>query len=290
MADRHGIGGPVDPARTPMSPDGTLEDGLRRLGADLVIPAGSGMEALVRARLVAAGRHGRPGRWRGWLAGGPRVGRVAVLAASLVLLVAAVAGAATLGLPGLRIVFGPVETPVAASGPAASPGATTPRPLGDGLGLGSTAPLEGLDAIAGFHVAIPTGPRLGAPARAWWDPTLGHGQIALVWASGAGVPPIDGSGIGAILTESPGRTDEGFVQKVLGPGSTLEPVTVGGAPGFWISGEPHEFLYLTPDGEVVQDSRRVVGDTLTWWVDGILYRFESGLGRDASIRVATSLG
>ena len=42
----------------------------------------------------------------------------------------------------------------------------------------------------------------------------------------------------------------------------VTPVTVGGNPGYWISGPPHFFYYVDPSGKDVDDSHRIVGDTL----------------------------
>jgi len=293
MADRPAEHAAPSAASLATSSDDILEAALLGLGAEILVPVGTGLPGLVRAQVETMERPTRAGwRW-GRHGGSSPLRRGAILAAVLVVIVAAAAGAATLGLPGLRIVFGPADTPGVSAAPSGAqtppPGSASPGPLGGGLGLGSEVSLDGIDGAVGFRVALPGDPRLAIPDAVWWQPTLGHGQVALVWASGPGLPPVDTSGIGAILTETPGRTDEGFIQKTLGPGSTVEAATVDGAPGFWISGDPHEFLYLTPDGVAVQDSRRVVGDTLTWWADGILYRFESDLGRDAAIELAESM-
>jgi hypothetical protein len=270
-----------------------LERELRALGAELLVPSGASLPARVRARIAELPAPDRGG-WQTRLSvGRPSWRRAALLAAALVIALAAVAGAATLGLPGLRIVFGPAATPVAPStAPSRTPAAASPAPsggLGTGLGLGAPITPEAAHDFVPFGVVVPTDPRLGDLEAMWWDPTLGSGQLALLWPAGPGLPAIDDSGVGAILTQAEGHTDAGLVRKVLGQGATAEPVAVAGAPGFWISGPPHEFFYETPDGEVVPDSRRVVGDTLTWWRGGILYRLESGLGRDAAIEVAESI-
>lgn len=270
-----------------------LERELRAIGDALFVPSGSSLTADVRARILELPAPDRRRRWER-----PSLGRVAwrravLLAAALLLALAAVAGAATLGLPGLRILFGPAAT-ASPSSIAVSPTPTASRPspsgaLGTGLGLGAPIALEATDAVVPFGIAVPTDPRLGELEIVWWDPSLGDGQVALLWKARPGLPAIDDSGIGAILTQARGRTDEVLIRKVLGQGATAEPVSVAGAPGFWISGPPHEFFYETPEGKVVADSRRVVGDTLAWWRDGNLYRLESALGRDAAIEVAESM-
>jgi hypothetical protein len=269
-------------------PDAALADALRALGDELELPVAADLPERVRARVATLPAPGRAPWWRRWSAGqtaghGAPMRRASVLGVALLLVVVAAVGAATLGLPGLQIQFGPGPTASPSTGPA------TPGPLGDGLGLGDPIALEGVDAVASFHVEVPTDKRLGPPDAIAWDRDLGRGQVALVWAAAPRLPAIIGDTVGAILTETPGATGETYVRKVLGPDTTYEPVTVDGAPGLWISGEPHEFMFVTPEGTVVQDSRRVVGDTLTWWRDGILYRFESALGKAAAIEVAESM-
>jgi hypothetical protein len=64
---------------------------------------------------------------------------------------------------------------------------------------------------------------------------------------------------------------------------------VNGAPGLWISGAPHIFWYLTPDGEFIDESRRMVGDTLAWERDGILYRIEGAISLERALEIAVSM-
>ena len=80
-----------------------------------------------------------------------------------------------------------------------------------------------------------------------------------------------------------------FLVKALGPGTTVDPVSVDGDRGWWISGDTHELRFLRPDGEAGQLPTRLAGDTLVFSRDGTLYRFETALGRDATLAIAESL-
>ena len=82
---------------------------------------------------------------------------------------------------------------------------------------------------------------------------------------------------------------EDLFQKVLGPQSTLTPVAVNGENGWWISGAVHEFMYLDPSGDVVSESRRVVGDSLIWTRGDMTFRMETSLGRAAAIALAETI-
>jgi hypothetical protein len=72
-------------------------------------------------------------------------------------------------------------------------------------------------------------------------------------------------------------------------GATVTPISIGDAEGFWIEGPPHLVRYLTPSGAGRTEATRLVGDTLVWQRDGILYRMESALGLDDSLLLAASV-
>ena len=67
------------------------------------------------------------------------------------------------------------------------------------------------------------------------------------------------------------------------------PVDVDGAPGLWMAGAPHVFWYFAPDGTIIQESERRVGDTLAWERDGILYRIEGAVSKERALEIARSM-
>ena len=261
-------------------------------------PAASSEDLATRARhrIVAEGT--RPGRRRWWLRGPSRrpLRSSLVLAVAALIVLAAIAAAIGLGLPGIRITFTSSPPPSAATGPTTSPlGAPSPGPspspspspsagpLGWELGLGAPIPVADLAASATFPVRLPSS--LGPPASAW----LLDGRVTTVWPTAPDVPPLEQPDLGLVLTQFPGDVDAGYFEKILSPGTTIEPVTVDGVTGYWISGRPHELVFVDPSGEPVFDSRRIVGDTLIWAKDGITYRLESGLAREGAIALAQML-
>ena len=274
--------------------DETLGHALRELGAAVAFPSPSGeggqtdVAARARARIVAldvrpAGRGGIR-RWFGFAGRPMRRGLVLAVAALLVL--AAVAGAVGLGLPGLRIIFGDLPSPSpTASRPAASPPASvSPAPLGSDLGIGTALPLADVERLAGFDLVLPPD-EIGPPDVAY----LAGERAALVWATRPELPPTQAPGVGLLISEFRGHVDPGYFNKVLDGGTRLMRVTVNGSPGYWIEGDPHFFYYVGPDGEPVDDTHRVVGDVLMWSAGEVTYRIESGLGMEAAIRLAESL-
>ena len=132
---------------------------------------------------------------------------------------------------------------------------------------------------------LPHAEGIEAPATAW----VLDRRVSLVWPTGPALPATDEPGIGLILGEFQGSLNPGFFEKVIGPGTTVEPVRVGATTGYWISGDPHEIVYVGADGQPVFDSRRIVGDTLLWSVGDVTYRLECGLGRDAAVALAGTL-
>ncbi len=194
-----------------------------------------------------------------------------VLAAILALVVlAGVATALGYRLPGLDILF--VERLA---------------PAGTGFELGTAIPLAEVRDGEPPRVLVPAA--LPVPESAF---VLGAGArriVTLAWRAAAGEPAIPGTDLAMAITAVPGRTDEGFLTKMLGPASTIRAVDVAGDRGWWISGAPHDLLVARPDGTVGMVKSRLAGDTLVFVRDGTLYRLESGLGLDRTLEVAESL-
>lgn len=271
--------------------DDAMAGVLRDLGASIAFPSaaqgpgGPDVAARARARIVALDVKPSPG------GGHPRFGfglrpmrRGLVLAIAVLLVLAAIAGAVGLGLPGLRIIFGtvPSQPPIAT---ATASGAASLAPLGSVLGLGTALPLAEVERIAGLDLILPPDPAIGPP-----DVVYVAGERAtVVWASRPGLPATGDHGVGLLISEFNGRVESGYYEKILGSGAKLTRVTVNGSPGYWISGPPHFFYYINPQGEAVDDSRREVGDVLIWSAGAVTYRLESGLDMESAIRLAETL-
>jgi len=215
---------------------------------------------------------------------GRSVRRSLLLAATLALLIVGAAFAVRFGLELLSIEFGPVPT---ASPPA--PSAPAPGTTGSTLGLGQPLALEQVAAEAPFEVLVPAA--LGAPDAAYLGGTALRGQVALVYAPRDDLPASNLlRGAGLLITQNRGEPDARLANKLADAGlATVEPVDVNGAPGVWISGQSHVFWYLAPDGSAIEDSRRLVGNTLAWERDGILYRIEGAITLARALEIAGSM-
>jgi hypothetical protein len=291
-----------DPARRMPIADVDLEAALRELAGSLALPGQAGAAVLDparRARLrIEQGEVGaRPwGRWA-WLAPSPgrRFGRGLALALVAVVVVAAIAGALGLGLPGIRIVPAPsgsaaVGSATPASSPSGSPvetsaSPTIASPLGASMGLGDPIAVADASSAVDIPLRLPAAPGVGSPASAW----LLVGRLSFVWPATATLPSTREPGVGLILSEFRGSVDPGYFAKVVGPETKITAVSVDGVTGYWISGAPHEIVFVDEHGYPIFDSRRIVGDTLLWARGDVTYRLESGLDQAAAIALANSL-
>ena len=297
----------ADPRRLAALSDDAFADAIRALGGELAVPAipAGAPDLALRARIAIQAAGIAPES--GWLdrlglrpTGRPatrRLRRSLVLAVAALLALAAIAGAIGFGLPGLRIVFGPTATAspsptTTASGLPTPSRAPTPTPTvgppGSTLGLGRIVTLDEARTAVDYPIILPTDTRLGAPDLIWLDDV---GRVTMLWLARPGLTTIVEPGISLIVTEFPGHMDEAYFQKILQGGTTIETVKVGEATGYWIAGDPHQFVYVGPGptGEPTFENRRLVGDTLAWSVGDVTYRIETSLGKDEAIRVAESM-
>jgi hypothetical protein len=275
-------------------PDDALGAALQELGRAVAFPSaavsgGSDIATRVRVRIVESGATGAgPAavgrRGFGWLPA-RRMRRSLVFALAALLVVAAIAGAVGFGLPGLRIIFGPLPTPSFSPSASSSPTPLVPPPVGASLSLGAPLPLDEIEAQVDFDLILPPDAAIGPPDASF----LKDERVALVWATKPGLPETNASGIGLVINEFPGTVDDGFFQKVLTQDTKVTPVTVNGLEGYWLTGAPHFFMYVDRDGAERFDEGRVVGDTLVWTAGETTYRLESALGKEAAIQLAESL-
>lgn len=267
-----------------------LEAALTDLGGALAWPRpAASFATLVRTRIEAAPATEESAwrRWRGWFSapsGARPVRRSLLIAVALLLIAATVAAAIGLGLPGIRILFGPAPT---ASGQLPTRSPATGLPIGSSLGIGVVVTLDEAATLVEFEPRLPTREGIGSPDVTFVAP---GGRLTLVWAARPGLPEISGApGIGLLVTEFRGTVDTGMFEKQVIEGATVEEVRVGGQPGYWLSNAPHGLIYRDPSGTYVEESRRMVGDALIWRDGDLTLRLETSLGLEEAIRIAESI-
>lgn len=282
--------------------DDELGSALEALGREVSWPATRDVAPAVIARVERMRVPERP-RYP-WLASlrGPgggasrTLGRSLVLAALALLAVVALATAFGIGVPGIRIFFGPVASP-SPTLPASTPGATaataataapggSPSPSGtlgpsatDDPALGRRVSLDEARSGAGFGVLTPTNAGFAHPDAVH---LLGAPPIARVALS---------YGDRGSVTEFIGAADPLGFEKMIGSGTTVESLTLNGHAAFWISGAPHELFiyYRDGSGSPVWDSMIVTGNVLVWQAGEVTLRFVTPLGRAEAVAVADSM-
>jgi hypothetical protein len=224
----------------------------------------------------------RPGRRWTW----PRLSRGVVLALLALLVAGAVAGAAILGVPGIRILFTEqLERP--------EPAFTAPPRALDQmrqLGLGALTSLDDVRTRVEMTVEPPADRVLGPPDAVFLDPSLAGGMVSMVWTARPDLGPAGPSGVGLLISQFDGSVNPGGFQKLVDQGVGIEEVSVAGAPGWWLHGATHLFLRGTGTGaEYPVVETRLAGDTLVWERDGLTYRLEGSLGLERALEIAASI-
>ena len=169
-----------------------------------------------------------------------------------------------------------------------------PSQVGAPLLLGRPVSLNEAQAAVDFPVRVPTAAGFDAPAEVYLLDQDEGAMVSFVYPAGPGLPASDETGVGALLTQFRGEADRGLIEKGLphdGAQETeLEAISVGGEPGFWISGAPHGFFFVCYDaGECREERYRLAGNVLLWEQDGVTLRLESALSREAALAIAESV-
>ncbi|MGB2952470.1 MAG: hypothetical protein WBB74_03625 [Gaiellaceae bacterium] len=140
-------------------------------------------------------------------------------------------------------------------------------------GLGRRVSLADAERIAGFRMKQPP---LKRPLRRVY---AGDGYEAALLR-------VDGKPV--LLFEFRGL-NFGFVKKFSGPETVVEPVTVNGRPGLWISGAPHVVTYVNRAGQYETRATRLAGNVLAWEDASLTLRLEGRLSKTHALRLARSI-
>lgn len=231
-----------------------LELRLVELGDHVAFPPTPDLARSVGRRLRQPSRLLQRWRWAAALAAALVLATLAILAASPG---ARQAVAGFLGLPGFEVhKVEKLPTPTPASGARRQVSLTEARRL------------------VAFQVLAPPSTQV---MSVWYDPTAPGGEVELDLSDGS------------VLTEFQGSLDQGTFGKLVGPGTTVAPVTVNGQPGYWFSGTSHFFFYKDPGGDLRQLDLVKGGNVLVWKQGGVLLRLEGAPGQERAIEEAGTL-
>ncbi len=128
-----------------------------------------------------------------------------------------------------------------------------------------------------FTVRLPDPAVAGHPVAAAIDRAVPSGLIEITYDEFTLVELASSDGASPVI------------DKRVGAGTTVTPVTVGTRPGLWLAGEPHEVAIVDPDGELVHDSVRRAGNVLVWEDGGVTYRIEGLASLERALDIAVSL-
>jgi hypothetical protein len=261
-----------------------LEHRLAALATEIDWPGTPELSSRVTARLTEPARRVRPAWSR------PSAGRRWALAAAAMILAAAALVAyspsreAIAGWLNLHTIFQRVTH-------LATPSPQPSGPLGTRLGLGRQTTLDQARRQVAWQVAVPSS--LGAPDEVYLqDPPDGppEGEVTLVYKARPGIPVASQTGVAVLVTEARGAVDQNFFGKMLGPDTTIEPVTVSGHDGWWISGAPHVFFFTDSGGNFRSETLRLATNTLLLDDGETVIRIEGNLTKAQVLEIAASLG
>ncbi len=247
--------------------DAELEATLRDIGRGQKTPDAPHLAARVRARIADRREPRRP-----WI--------LALVPALITLLVLA-GGAAAVEVVRLRGVD-VFRVPAVTAPPRPSPSSSA---TARSLDLGERASFGAAQTLV-QPLYLSSDPIFGAPDEIYLR-RGGNGQVSFVYAPQPGLP-AGPTGHGALVTQFRGVLDTSFIGKGVGPGSRIENVRVGDAPGVWIEGQAHLFFYRDGAGNILQETLRLAGNTLLWQRGDSLMRLEAEVGRQRALEIAAS--
>jgi hypothetical protein len=171
----------------------------------------------------------------------------------------------------------------------------TPSPLpsghlGDNLNLGTAVTLNQAREGVSWTVVVPAA--LGQPDAVYLkQPPSGpsKGEVTLVYAQRPDIKVSGQTGVAVLVTQARGTVNEIYFHKMLGPDSTVDPVSVGGHTGYWISGHPHDFVFTDADGNSHDDAMRLATNTLIFDNGGTIVRIEGDMTQAQALRIANSM-
>lgn len=250
-----------------------LERSLRDLGQHLKYPPVPDLSHTVRADLERQPLRGRRSRtpflWREMLY--PALAAVAILAAVLAIFPDARSAVASwFHIAGVRI----------------ESGSSAPGPLGHNLKLGQRVSLHEAQRHAPFLILMPTLPGLNHPDEIYAGAPPFNGRVSLLYAAGPGLPRASTTTAGLLITEFQTPV---FVGKMVPPGTTVQPITIVGEPGLWISGHIHMVYYLNQQHAPLRDTIRLAGNVLLWQHGPVTVRLEGRLSQQRAIEIAQSM-
>ena len=246
-----------------------LDAALVDLAAHLDVPDIDVRTSVLGALRPEYGTKRAQNKWLGWRA------RVAAAVVALLVALGLVPGvrsavADLFGLRGVKVEQREIEQPPAAP-----------------FLTGRRVSLEEAAAALGEPAQLPHEARVGVPDAIY----IGEGgtdeHVQLVYSARDGLPSVDDTDIGLLLTEFRARHELPLVRKSIGAGARITSVDVRGSEAYWIEG-PHRLTYTDEDG-FHDESSRIAGNALLWQRGAITFRLESALPLSRALAIAETV-
>jgi hypothetical protein len=148
----------------------------------------------------------------------------------------------------------------------------------DRLFLGEEVTLGEARDLAAFGIVVPEA--LGQPDSVYFQDSPPGGMVSFVY--GSVEEPR------ALLTQFSATVDRVIYKKVAA-NTKVEPVTVAGEPGFFLSGDPHQFSYFDRNLAFREERVRLVGNTLLWERGSVTLRLEADVSKADALKIARSV-
>jgi hypothetical protein len=146
------------------------------------------------------------------------------------------------------------------------------------LFLGEKVSLDEARDRADFEIVVPEA--LGDPDGVYFQETPPGGMVSLVY----GTPEHPR----ALFTQFRGSVEEVIFKKTAA-GTQIDSVRVRGEPGYFLSGNPHEFSYFDRRGEYRQEIVRLAGNTLLWERGPLTLRLEADINEEEALKIARAV-
>ena len=162
--------------------------------------------------------------------------------------------------------------------------------LGEYLNLGTRVTLDEARGSTQWKITVPSS--LGQPDAVYVKPPPAgpsKGEVTLVYGKRPDIPVSGQTGVAVLVTEARGKVNEIYFQKMLGPDTPVELVSVDRHQGYWISGHPHEFAFTDADGNFASATLRLATNTLIYDNNGTIVRIEGDMTKAQALQIASSM-
>ncbi|MFQ5523637.1 MAG: hypothetical protein ACE5F5_08670 [Acidimicrobiia bacterium] len=154
------------------------------------------------------------------------------------------------------------------------------------LNLGELVQLDEVGDRVDFQLRVPGGEDPGVPDAVYLSES---GHVTMVWVGTSSLPAAGDTGIGLLLTQYAGNSDQEVAEKAIGPETGVQRLTVEGQPALWIEGAAHTFTLLDTEGNPIQETSRLAANVLLWEADGVNHRLETTGGLQSALAIVTAL-